>query len=145
MRTPIKPQLDLFYQWPNHYLGRELQKISEILDRHPEFTEWTHVDLTDGKTLTGNTGMSSEQVLRAAIIKNIRKLSYEELAFNRADSKSTRAFMRLESDEKYSASCLQDTISKISEATWENISQSLVFEAKEQALRIAKLFVLIAQ
>jgi transposase, IS5 family len=138
MRTPIKPQLDLFYQWPNHFLGRELKKISEILDRHPEFVEWVHVELTENKASTGNTGMSSEQILRAAIIKNIRKLSYEELAFNIADSHSTRAFMMLEVDEKYSASCLQDTISKISEETWEKISQALVFDAKEQGFEGCK-------
>ena len=138
MRTPMKPQLDLFFQWPNHYLGRELKKISEILDRHPEFVEWVHVDLTEDKMSTGNTGMSSEQVLRAAVIKNIRKLSYEELAFNIADSQSTRAFMMLEVDEKYSASCLQGTISKISEETWENISKALVFDGKEQGFEDCK-------
>ena len=138
MRTSMKPQLDLFFQWPNHYLGRELKKVSEILDRHPEFVEWVHVNLTSGKASTGNTGMSSEQVLRGAIIKNIRKLSYEELAFNIADSKSTRAFMMLEFDEKYSASCLQSTISKISEETWENISKVLVFDAKEQGFENCK-------
>lgn len=131
MRTSIKPQLDLFFQWPNHYLGRELKKISEILDRHPEFAQWVHVDLTEGKISTGSTGMSSEQVLRAAVIKQIRKLSYEELAFNIADSKSTRAFMMLKVDEKYGASCLQSTISRIREETWENISKALVFDGKE--------------
>lgn len=138
MRTLMKPQLDLFFQWPNHYLGRELKKISEILDRHPEFVEWVHVDLTAGKTSTGNTGMSSEQVLRAAVIKNIRKLSYEALAFNIADSKSTRAFMMLWIGENYGASCLQSAISKISEQTWENISKTLVFAAKEQDIENCK-------
>ena len=132
MRKPTKQQLDLFYQWPNHFLGKELKAISNILDRHPEFIEWVHVDLTSGKTPTGNTGMSSEQVLRAAIIKNIRKLSYEGLAFNIIDSTSSKAFMLLDIDEKYSASCLQEVISKISEATWKNISKLLVFDAKDQ-------------
>lgn len=138
MRQLIKPQLDLFFQWPNHYLGRELKKISEILNRHAEFSQWVHVDLTEDKTSTGNTGMSAEQVLRAGVIKNIRKLSYQELAFNIADSKSTRAFMMLEADEKYSASCLQSTISKISEETWEGISKALVFDAKQQGFEDCK-------
>jgi transposase, IS5 family len=139
MRTLIKPQLDLFFQWPNHYLGRELKKISEILDRHPEFAQWVHVDLTENKISTGNVGMSSDQVLRAAVIKNIRKLSYEELAFNIADSKSTRAFMMLEVDENYSASCLQETVSKISEETWKNISRELVFDAREGGFEDCKI------
>ncbi len=138
MRTLIKPQLDLFFQWPNHYLGRELKKISEILIRHPEFANWVHEDLTKGKTSTGNTGMSSEQVLRAAVIKHIRKLSYEELAFNIADSQSTRAFLMLEIAEKYSASCLQDNISKIREKTWENISTVLVLDGKDHGFEDCK-------
>ncbi len=138
MRDSIKPQLDLFYQWPNHFLGRELKKISEILDRHPEFIEWVHVDLSQNKFLTGTTGMSSEQVLRAAIIKNIRKLSYEGLSFNISDSTSTRAFLMLGLGESYSASCLQDTISRIGEETWKNISRALVFDAKEQGFEDCK-------
>ena len=119
MRTITKPQMNLFFQWPEHKTGQELKKISEILDRHPEFIEWVHVDLSKDKKMTGNVGMSSEQVLRAAIIKNIRKSRYEELAFNVSDSHSTRAFMLLDFDESYSASCLQENICKITEKTWQ--------------------------
>lgn len=138
MRDLMKTQLDLFYQWPNHFLSKELKKISEIIDRHPEFTELVHVDLTSDKTFTGNLGMSSSQVLRAAVIKNIRKLSYEELSFNLTDSQSTRAFLLLDLEEKYSSSCLQENISRISEATWENISTALVLDAKHQSFEDCK-------
>ncbi len=134
MRLLRKTQMNLFFQWPEHQLGQELKKISEILDRHPEFTDMAHKDLTQGKQTTGNTGMSSEQVLRAAIIKNLRALSYEQLAFNLVDSNSSRAFLMMEMDEKYSASCLQDSISKISEQTWEKIGIVLVLDAKDQGI-----------
>jgi len=138
MRRSIKPQLDLFFQWPKHQLGEELKKISEIIDRHPEILEWVHADLTAGKSSTGDHGMSSEQVLRAAVIKNIRKLSYEELAFNVVDSNSTRAFLIMSEAEGYSSSCLQENISKIKEETWEKISQSLVLDAKDQRFEDCK-------
>lgn len=138
MRTLIKPQLDLFFQWPKHQLSDELKKISEIIDRHPEFVDWVHMDLTDGKCSTGDQGMSSEQVLRAAMIKNIRKLSYEELAFNVIDSNSTRAFLIMSEAEGYSSSCLQENISKIKEGTWEQISHSLVIDAKDQGFEDCK-------
>lgn len=138
MRTITKPQMNLFFQWPEHKTGQELKKISEILDRHPKFIEWVHVDLSKDKKMTGNVGMSSEQVLRAAIIKNIRKLSYEQLAFNVSDSHSTRAFMLLDFDESYSASCLQDNICKITEKTWQEISSALVFDAKGQGIEDCK-------
>ena len=131
MRHLIKPQLDLFFQWPNHQLGRELKKLSEILDRHPEFCDWVHTDLTEGKSSTGDTGMTSEQVLQAAIIKNIRKLSYGELSFNIVDSNSTRAFLMMIEGESYSSSCLQENISKVTEKTWERISRALVLDAKD--------------
>ena len=130
MRPIRKAQMNLFFQWSDHKLGKELQKISEILDRHPEFVEWVHIDLSQGKKETGDNGMSSEQVLRAAIIKQVKGLSYEKLAFDVSDSNSTRAFLRLDLEESYGASCLQDNIVKISEKTWEEISVALVINAK---------------
>lgn len=134
MRPLRKPQMNLFFQWPEHKLGKELQKISEILDRHPEFVLWAHEDLIHNKNLTGNTGISAEQVLRAGVIKNLRGLSYEKLAFNLMDSNSSRAFLMMGPYEKYSSSALQDAISKISEKTWEKISMELVLDAKEQGI-----------
>ncbi len=133
-----KPQMNLFFQWPDHKLGKELKKISEILDRHPEFVVWVHEDLVKDKAKTGNLGLSAEQVLRAAIIKNLRGLSYEKLAFNIIDSNSSRAFLMMDIDEKYSSSSLQDVISKISERTWEKISIDLVLDAKEQKIEDCK-------
>lgn len=138
MRMISRPQLSLFFQWPEHKIGKELQKISQILDRHPEFIDWAHNDLTEGKESTGDVGMSSEQVLRAAIIKNVRGLSYEELAFNLSDSVSTRSFLMMDFDEKYSSSCLQDNISKISESSWENISKMLVVDAGDRGFESCK-------
>jgi IS5 family transposase len=134
MRPLIKPQMNLFFQWPEHKLGKELQKMSEVLDRHPEFALWAHEDLSKGKIETGNTGLSADQTLRAATIKNLRGLSYEKLAFNLMDSNSSRAFLMMGPGESYSSSCLQDAVSKISEETWEKISVELVLDAKEQGI-----------
>jgi len=134
MRPLRKSQMSLFFQWPHHKLGQELKKISDILDRHPEFTEWAHQDLTKSKQNTGNHGLSAEQTLRAAIIKNLRGLSYEKLAFNLVDSNSSRAFLMMDIDEQYSSSCLQSAISEICERTWEKVSEALVLDAKAQGI-----------
>jgi transposase, IS5 family len=134
MHPLSKPQMSLFCQWPDHKLGHELKKMSEILDRHPEFTLQVHNDLTIDKNDTGNSGMSAEQVLRAAVLKNIHNLSYEKLAFNIIDSNSSRAFLMMDLGEKYSSSGLQDAISQISEATWIFISTQLVLDAKNQGI-----------
>lgn len=138
MRMIRKLQMSLFGQWPDHKLGQELKKISEILDRHPEFAEWVHADLSKGKEMTGDVGMSSEQVLRAAVIKQIRGLSYEGLAFNIADSSSTMAFLMLDLGERYGHSCLQENISQINEETWQLISTALVLDAKDSGIENCK-------
>lgn len=138
MRDIRRPQLDLFVQYPEHKLGQELHQISLILDRHPEFVEWVHVDLVQDKSNTGDNGMSSEQVLRAAILKQTRGMSYEELAFDLEDSASTRAFIGLGYNEKYSSSCLHSNIRAISEQSWEEIQLALVAESRETGLESGK-------
>ncbi len=138
MRMIRKPQISLFFQWSEHKIGIELQKMADILDRHPEFLVLAHADLTSSKKDTGSGGMSSEQVLRAAIIKNIRELSYEQLAFNIIDSNTTRSFLMMDMNESYSSSCLQENISQISEACWEAISKALVIDAKDSGFENCK-------
>lgn len=138
MRDVRRPQLDLFVQYPEHKLGHELRKISEILSRHPECVEWVHVDLLSNKQSVGDNGMSSEQVLRSALIKQIRGWSYEELSFELQDSASTRAFICLDHNESYSASCLHENIRRISEVTWEQIHIKLLHDAKESGLEDGK-------
>jgi len=138
MRMNIKSQIPLFFNWAEHKISKELQQISAILDRHPEFVEWVHCDLTSNKHTSGDKGMSSEQILRAAIIKNIRSLSYEQLAFNLTDSVSTRSFLMMDLGECYSSSCLQENISKITEQSWDAISKALVFDAMESGFENGK-------
>lgn len=138
MREVRKPQLDIFVQYPDHVLSQELRQISMILDRHPEFSEWVHVDLSENKKKVGDSGMSADQVLRAAIVKQIRGVSYEELAFDLQDSASTRAFLGLGHSEWYSASCLQENIHRISEESWEQIQSGLLLDAKESGMEDGK-------
>ena len=132
MRNLRKTQLGLFVQWPNHQLSKELVKINEIIVRHPEFTTCVHADLIEEKVDHGDIGMTAEQVLKAALLKSIRSLSYRGLAFNIADSTSTRAFLELDIEENYGHSCLQENISKISEDTWQLITATLVYDAKNK-------------
>ena len=138
MRNLRRAQLGLFVQWPKHQLSEELKKIDEIIDRHPEFSWCVHADLVEGKTEHGDIGMTAEHVLKAAILKSIRGLSYRGLAFNIADSASSRAFLGFELEEQYGHSCLQDNISRISEQSWQMISSTLVDDAKKQKIESGK-------
>ena len=74
---------------------------------------------------TGRTGMTGEQVVRAAILKQYRSLRYEELAFHLDDSASFRAFARLSRGQHPSASTLQENIKALSEKTLEEIQPYL--------------------
>ncbi len=71
MRKTPKDQLPLNPVWPSHELAKELRMISQILDANPEIPEWIMQDLCDGeKQRRGASGLSAEQVLRCAILKN---------------------------------------------------------------------------
>jgi len=50
---------------------------------------------------TGAHGMSAEQVLRNAVIKQMEGYSYEEPAFHPENSKAFRTFCRFRFDERY--------------------------------------------
>jgi IS5 family transposase len=70
-----------------------------------------------------------ESVLRCAILKQMRQLSYEELAFYLEDSGSFRSFARLPQGVVPRKSGLQDNIRRIQPETWEAINQALVGQA----------------
>ena len=85
-------------------------RISEILDATPKMLDLVYADLTrESRKDTGREGMTAEQVLRCVALKQFRNLSYEELAFHLEDSKSFRAFARLEMGQYPSSSLFRKT------------------------------------
>jgi IS5 family transposase len=62
---------------------------------------------------TGRQGLPAEAVLRCALIKQYRQLSYDELAFLVEDSASLRAFARLPFGSNPKRSVLHKTIGAI--------------------------------
>jgi IS5 family transposase len=119
--------LELAHTIPRTEIGRELAAMSKVLDEMPKLYELAYRDLIGLKDAeTGRIGMTAEQVVRAAILKQYRSLSYEELAFHLDDSASFRAFARLSRGQHPSASTLQDNIKALSETTWEDIQRIIV-------------------
>jgi IS5 family transposase len=105
-----------------HDIGKELAAFSEILDATPKMLDLVYADLTRvSRKDTGREVMTAEQVLRCVALKQYRNLSYEELAFHLEDSKSFRAFARLEMGQYPSSSTLQENVKPLSEETWEAI------------------------
>ena len=83
---------------------------------------------------TGRRGLPAESVLRCAVLKQQRQLSYEELAFHLEDSASFRAFARLPLRWSPKKSVLHHTIAAIRAETWEAINQALLASAKHDRL-----------
>jgi IS5 family transposase len=74
-------------------------------------------------------------VLRCALLKQYRQLSYEELAFHLEDSASFRAFARLPWAWSPKKSVLKKTISAVRAATWEAINRMLLSSARQEKLQ----------
>ncbi|MCL7487467.1 MAG: ISNCY family transposase, partial [Desulfobulbaceae bacterium] len=94
MRKTCKKQLPLPEATTIHPKVKELETISRILDENPTIYELVAQDLGRADNDTGAVGMSAEQVICAAIIKQMEGYSYEELAFHLEDSKAYRTFCK---------------------------------------------------
>jgi IS5 family transposase len=129
----VVPDFDLFMAATlPHEHARELEGIDEILVAHPRIAKLIWNDLQGDRVGgTGRPGLSGEQVLRAAIIKQMNGFSYEALAFHLADSRSYMRFCGfthpLEVPRK---SALADNIRRISAATWEQVNRIVVGHAE---------------
>lgn len=96
MRRKFDPQMNLFTTMARNQIAKELQHMSQILDATPKVVELAYQDLVrSARPTTGREGMTAEQVLRCAILKQYHQLTYEELAFHLEDSESFRIFSRL--------------------------------------------------
>lgn len=131
--------MSLFSVTMRHDIGKELAAISSILDATPQMLDLVFSDLTrESRQDTGREGLTAEQVLRCVVLKQFRSLSYEELAFHLEDSKSFRAFARLEMGQYPSSSALQENIKPLSEETWEAVHICLMQYAMEAGIETGR-------
>jgi IS5 family transposase len=135
MRQERTVQGSIFDLFAGHEIGRELKAMSEWLDDHRELLSLVAGDLRPhGVQETGRQGLPAEAVLRCALLKQHRQLSYQELAFHLEDSASFRAFARLPHAWSPKKSVLHQTISAIRAETWEQINRALLASAGEAKL-----------
>jgi IS5 family transposase len=132
MRQERTVQASIFDVFAGHEIGRELKAMSDWLDAHRALLGLVAADLRrDGVQETGRRGLPAEAVLRCALLKQYRQLSYQELAFHLEDSASFRAFARLPWSWSPRKSVLQKTISAIRLETWEAINRALLASARQ--------------
>jgi IS5 family transposase len=135
MRQERTVQATIFEVFAQHEIGCELKAISQWLDGQRPLVSLVAGDLRrQGIRETGRRGLPAETVLRCALLKQQRQLSYEELAFHLEDSASFRAFARLPLKWSPKKSVLHQTISAIGAQTWEAINQALLVSAQQEKL-----------
>jgi IS5 family transposase len=137
MRKMSKKQMPLMPQSLDHPRTAELDAISRILEASPTISDLAMQDLCRGvaKCQAGANGMSAEQVVRAAIIKQMFEFSYQDLAFHLIDSVSLRRFCLIGiGDKEFRKSVLCKNIKALSPQTWEEINRCVVQYAKDNGI-----------
>ena len=135
MRQERTVRATIFEVFAGHQIGCEVKAISDWLDRQRAVVSLVASDLRrEGLRPTGRRGLPAETVLRCALLKQQRQLSYEGLAFHLEDLASFRAFARLPLAWSPKKSVLQRTISAICPETWEAVNRALVASAKPEKL-----------
>lgn len=132
MRKTHNQQLPLVEATADHPKAKEYKRISEILERYHSISELARQDFQFGDRNIGASGMSIEQIIRAAIVKKIEGFSYRELAFHLDDSRVYRQFCKIGFLKSFKKSTLQKGVKAISAETWEAINRILVCFAAEQ-------------
>jgi IS5 family transposase len=110
---------------------QEWNMISSILEANPTVSERVWEDLTASrhggpKKSAGAKGMTAEQVLRFAIVKMKRQLSYRDLRDRVADSIALRAFCLMGPEEVPAFTTLQENIKRIGPQTWEAVNRVII-------------------
>src|SRR6266566_8952368 len=135
MRQERTVQATIFEVFAGHKIGCELKAISQWLDRQRALAGLVAGDLRrHGLRETGRRGLPAETVLRCALLKQQRQLSYDELAFHLEDSASFRAFARVPLAWSPKRSVLHQTISAIRPETWEAVNRAVLASAKQDRL-----------
>src|SRR6185369_11463422 len=138
MRPERTVQATIFEVFAGHQIGCELKAISGWMDGQRALMSLVAADLRrEGLHQTGRRGLPAETVLRCALLKQQRQLSYEELAFHLEDSASFRAFARLPLTWSPKKSVLHRTISALRAETWEAVNRAVLASAQQDKLESA--------
>jgi len=138
MRKKSKKQMPLMPAATDHPQAIELENISRILDANPIICDLAMQDLCEVSKKarrSGARGMTADQVVRAAIAKQMLSFTYKELAFHIIDSNSLRRFMRIGiADKGFKKSVLNKNVKALSPQTWEAINAQIVQYADDEKI-----------
>lgn len=124
MRAIRDAQLRLEFYKSESGLSKKLEKVSEILDKDISFLEKIAQDFkTKKESKAGVKGMTVEQAVRVAIIKQMYQLGYKRLYNELNDNLSYRSFIKIHEEKVPKKMTLNDNIKKISPGGWEEINK----------------------
>jgi len=110
--------LVLRFEDGNWALDPELGLIDAVLEQNPKLIKLLEGDITQGKA-GSNFGRqdtpSVEQIVRAAIYKEMKNLDYRSLEYAQEDSRICEQFVKTDRERPYSFQVWQKYISRISE------------------------------
>jgi IS5 family transposase len=128
MRQSIFEPLQIKFEQPNWSKDPELAVIDTVLEQHPELISNMESDIRkDSKCSIFGRGdvPSVEQIVRASIYKELKKLEYRELEYHQEDSRICAEFIKVDRHHPYSFQVYQKYISKISAEKLEELLYSL--------------------
>ena len=119
-------ELKLKFEQPNWSRDPELSLVDTILDEHPELLTILQADITKGTTrsIFGRKDTPSvEQIVRAAIYKELKGLDYRQLEYDQSDSRICCLFIKIDELRPFSFQMYQKYISRIKS---KNLQKALV-------------------
>ena len=119
MKPKLFETLRLKFEKADWARNPEFGLLDTILEQHSELIKLVEVDVIKGCKISdfGRQDMPSvEQIVRAAIYKEIKGLDYRELEYHQTDSRICEQFVKIDNLRPYSFQVFQKYISKISES-----------------------------
>lgn len=108
----------------------ELLVMDQILDHNIEIIMLVSSCFpnahSDDKRTVGCNGMTLEQIVRSALYKQHKRLTYRDLSDHTVDSYKGRLFMKMKPGQYISHQTLHDNISKLSSEVLEKIHKAIV-------------------
>ncbi len=123
----------LKFEQPDWLKNPEFGLIDTILNEHPSLIKLAEPDVLKGckqSDFGRKDTPSVEQIVRAAIYKEMKGLDYRELEYAQSDSRICEQFVKLDNRQPFSFQLFQKYISKISE----NTLQKLLVELNKTAI-----------
>lgn len=131
MRKAFNIQMTFSHVWLPLGRSLELKVLSDLLDRNRRLVELVQQDLVKDQKAVGAEGLTSEQVLRALVIKQMNRFSFRDLAFHLADSQTFATFCRLDLAQRPSRSALAANIKLLRHETLDEINRLVLGMAFE--------------